>query len=138
MTQVTYQKKLRRHFTRYAAVLVLLLFVAFTLILSVYTIGLNIYRNDRNNSLMSDSFRLTHKEYTGFLEDGNTRDLFQRRLQGDVSEQYLAYQYRQFSRAAHLPGMLILSDEQGDILYVSASTDTLSTHLKYFNKILMS
>ena len=64
MTQVTYQKKLSRHFTRYAAVLVLLLFVAFTLILSVYTIGLNIYRNDRNNSLLSDSIRLTHKEYT--------------------------------------------------------------------------
>ena len=136
MTQVTYQKKLSRHFTRYAAVLVLLLFVAFTLILSVYTIGLNIYRNDRNNSLLSDSFSLTHKEYTEFLEDGNTRDLFQRRLQGDVSEQYLAYQYRQFSRTAHLPGMLILSDEQGDILYVSASTDTLSTHLKYFNKLI--
>lgn len=136
MTRTTYQKKLSRHFTQYAAILVLLLFLAFTLILSVYTFGLDIYRNSRNNRLLSDQFSLTYKEYAGFLKEEDTRILFQRRLREEVSDQYLAYQYRLFSRTAHLPGMLILSDRQGNIRYVSAGGESLNTHLKYFNSLI--
>ena len=84
MASVSYQKKLSRQFTRYAAGMVLVFFLSFTILLLVYTLGINRYRNNKCNDLVAASFSRSYDQYTEFLCSPEAQELFLRRLAGEI------------------------------------------------------
>lgn len=136
MASVSYQKKLSRQFTRYAAGMVLVFFLSFTILLLVYTLGINRYRNNKCNDLVAASFSRSYDLYTEFLCSPEAQELFLRRLAGEISDNYTAYYYNSFSLTTGMTSGLILSDAEGTILFSNVGDGTPGTHLSYFNRLV--
>ena len=133
MASGSYQEKLGRQFAGYVAGMILLFFAAFTVILLVYTMGINGYQNAKYNGMLADSFTGECDSYAGFLRDKDTQELFLRRLAGEVSDNYMSYYYNSFALTTEVSSGLILSDEAGEIVYCGVDNGEPVTHLRYFN-----
>ena len=117
MKSISYQEKLSRQFTGYAAGMVTVFFAVFTMILLIYTLGINGYRNEKYNRLLSDSFTDTYDRYAEFLLSPGAAEQFSRRLSGEISDNFLSYYYNSFNLSAGMQSGLILSDASGGIVY---------------------
>lgn len=135
MDRGSYQKKLSRQFARYAAGIVLVFFTVFTVILLVYTLGFNTYLNAKNNDLLSRAFLQSYRQYTDFLTAEDTQALFLRRLDGEVSDNYVSYWFNSFVLTTGLSSELILTDGQDNIAYANVDGGP-STHLRYFDRLV--
>lgn len=138
MKSISYQEKLSRQFTRYAAGMVTVFFAVFTMILLIYTLGINGHRNEKYNRLLSDSFTDTYDRYAEFLLSPGAAEQFSRRLSGEISDNFLSYYYNSFNLSAGMQSGLILSDASGGIVYCGVDDGYPGSHLRYFNYLVQN
>lgn len=138
MKSISYQETLSRQFTKYAFGMSTVFFGIFTMILLVYTLGINGYRNEKYNRLLSDSFTSTYDRYVNFLLLPDAEEQFTRRLLGEISDNYLSYYYNSFNLSAGMQSGLILSDASGDIVYCGVDDGYPGSHLRYFNFLVQN
>lgn len=136
MAKASYQEKLSRQFTRYVVGMVLLFFAAFTVILLVYTLGFNRYRNLKYNELVSNAFTKSYGQYADFLLDEDTRDMLLRRLTGEVSDNYTSYYYNSFDLTTGMTSGLMLTDASGHMVYTNVDNGQPGAHMSYFNRLV--
>lgn len=136
MASVSYQEKLSQQFTRYVAGMILFFFAAFTVVLLIYTLGINHYRNSKYNSQMTASFTRSYSQYSEFLRSQDTQKVFLRRLAGEVSDNYTAYYYNSFSLSTDTKSGLILSNAEGDVVFSNVDNGEPGSHLSYFNRLV--
>lgn len=136
MASVSYQEKLSQQFTRYVAGMILFFFAAFTVVLLIYTLGINHYRNSKYNSQMTASFTRSYSQYSEFLRSLDTQKVFLRRLAGEVSDNYTAYYYNSFSLSTDTKSGLILSNAEGDVVFSNVDNGEPGSHLSYFNRLV--
>lgn len=138
MKSISYQETLSRQFTKYSFAMAAVFFSVFTTILLVYSLGINRYRNEKYNHLLSDSFTSTYDQYAGFLLSPDAEEQFSRRLAGEISDNYLSYYYNSFNLSTGMQSGLILSDASGSIVYCGVDGGYPGSHLRYFNFLVQN
>ena len=117
MARITYKKKLKIQFKRYYEYILIAVFCIAAILLLIYGVGLNIYRNKMNNIMISDVVEKGFQEYTDFLNEAETKNVLNQKLAHEISNNYMAYYINSFKRRAILDNNFILVRRKYGIVF---------------------
>ena len=135
MARITYKKKLKIQFKRYYEYILIAVFCIAAILLLIYGVGLNIYKNKMNNIMISDVMEKGFQEYTDFLNEAETKNVLNQKLAYEISSNYMAYYINSFKRRAILGSSFILMDTSGNVVYSSFSDEEMTMRRRIFVKL---
>ena len=135
MARITYKKKLKIQFKRYYEYILIAVFCIAAILLLIYGVGLNIYKNKMNNIMISDMMEKGFQEYTDFLNEAETKNVLNQKLAYEISSNYMAYYINSFKRRAILGSSFILMDTSGNVVYSSFSDEEMTMRRRIFVKL---